>query len=62
MLMRLLGFFTFWRSFIPNLSQRTYNLRKLTRKNADFVFTEECKKERTDIIEALRKAETLQPI
>jgi hypothetical protein len=59
---KLVGFLNFWRAHIPNLSQRTYHLRQLLKKDVPFRFTQECQQERVDVINALRNADTLQAI
>ena len=59
---KFLWFCNFWRAHVPNLAQRTYNLRQLIHKEVPFRFTAECQKEREDVINALRTAGPLTPI
>jgi hypothetical protein len=60
---KVLGFLNYWRAHIPNLAARTFNLRQLIKKDAQpFRFTEECEKERLDVLGELRSPHVLQPI
>ena len=60
---KLLGFLNYWRFQIPNLASRTFNLRQLIKKDVQpFRFTEECEKERLDVLGELRSPHVLQPI
>jgi hypothetical protein len=60
---KILGFFNYWRAHIPNLAQRTFHLRQLIKKDVHpFQFSEECQKERVDVIGSLRSPNILQPI
>jgi hypothetical protein len=61
-ILSFLGFFAFWRIFIPNLAQRTRHLREASKKDVPFAFTAECEAERQDLITALRNVAPLQPI
>ena len=59
---KFLGYILFFKSFIKNLSARTYNLRQLTHNDTKFAFSPQCQAEREDIISELQKAPTLQSI
>jgi transposase InsO family protein len=61
-ILSFLGFFAFWRIFLPNLAQRTRHLREASRKDVPFAFTPECEAERQDLIAGLRNVAPLQPI
>jgi ribonuclease HI len=61
-ILSFLGFFAFWRMFLPNLAQRTRHLREASKKDVPFAFTEQCEAERQDLIAALRNVAPLQPI
>jgi hypothetical protein len=61
-ILSFLGFFAFWRMFLPNLAQRTRHLREASKKDVPFAFTKECEAERQDLIAGLRNVAPLQPI
>jgi transposase InsO family protein len=61
-ILSFLGFFAFWRIFLPNLAQRTRHLREASRRDVPFAFTPECEAERQDLIAGLRNVAPLQPI
>ena len=44
-LQRILGLFNFFRRFINNYAQNTYNMRKLLHKDTAFVWSPECQRE-----------------
>ena len=53
---RLIGFFQFFRNFIPNLNGKLIPFYRLLRKNLDFIITEEHKTSLTLLRSDLRKA------
>ena len=61
-LQRALGLFNFWRRFIKNYAQNTYNLRKLLHKDAVFVWTNECQRELDHLKTCLINDPILKPI
>ena len=61
-LQRVLGLFDFWRRFIKNYAQNTYNLRKLLHKDAAFVWTNKCQKELDYLKTCLINDPILKPI
>ena len=61
-LLRILGNFNFWRKYIPNYAKRTYNMRKLLRKQTKFVWTEQCENELNYLKTCLTKDPILRPL
>ena len=61
-LYRALGLFNFWRRFVKNYAQNTYNLRKLLHKDAVFIWTNECQKELDYLKTCLINDPILKPI
>lgn len=56
---RLLGLLKYLAKYIPNLSRRTANLRKLTHHGAEWLWTSEHDKELDDILSSITKAPVL---
>lgn len=61
-LMRFLGTVNWLKAFVPQLSQRTYNMRQLLRGNAEFVWSDACKQEFDFIKVELSNPRILHPI
>jgi len=61
-LQRTLGLFNFWRRYIENYAQNTYNMRQLLTKDAAFVWTSECQKEVDYLKSCLITDPILKPI
>ena len=61
-LQRALGLFNFWRRYIKNYAQNTYNMRQLLTKDAVFVWTPECQKELEYLKSCLISDPILKPI
>ena len=59
---RFLGAINYFRSFIPRVAQRSYNLRQLLRKNVPFEMTQACIDEWNDLKQALISPDVLMPI
>ena len=61
-LQRILGLFNFWRRFIKNYAQNTYNMRKLLHKDTAFVWSPECQIELDHLKTCLINDPVLKPI
>jgi len=61
-LQRLLGLVNFWRHFIPQFSQNTYNMRLLLSKDAPFIWSEKCDQELQYLKNRLTSDPILQPL
>ena len=61
-LQKVMGLWQFFRNHCPKFSQSTYNMRKLLKKDAKFVWTEQCQSEFQNIIYRLTHAPILQPL
>jgi len=61
-LQRLLGMVNYWRKLIPQFSTKTYNMRKLLRKDVPFKWTPQCEAELTYLKNCLVTDPILKPI
>jgi len=61
-LQRLFGLVNFWRHFIPQFAQKTYNMRLLLSKDAPFMWNENCDQELQYLKNCLTSDPILQPL
>ena len=59
---RFCGAISYFRKFIPNVSQRSYHMRRLLKKGVPFHFSKECVDEWNDLKNALVSPDILLPI
>jgi len=61
-LQRLFGFCNFFRKSIPHFTQKTYNMRRLLRKDVKFQWTQECESELMELKQLLISNPILRPL
>jgi len=61
-LQRLLGMFNYFKKHVPDYSKHTYNMRRLLKKDADFIWTQACQVELDYLKARLVSDPILKPI
>jgi len=61
-LQRTLGFFNFWRRFVPHYAKRSFHMRSLLHNDTEYKWSKECQEEWQYIKDTLSSAPVLAPI